>query len=66
MTDYTYPSVYLAYLMFAILAAAAVYFCVRSLQDGYFGSNSEEPKYRMLRDDGIDDAVIPGGENHGG
>jgi hypothetical protein len=66
MQDYTYPSVYLAYLMFAILAAAAVYFCVRSLKDGYFGHNSEEPKYRMLRDDGMEDAAISSGENHGG
>ncbi len=67
MQDYTYPSIYLAYLMFAILLVCAIYFCVRSLRDGYFGAASEEPKYRMLRDDdGLDDAVCPTGENHGG
>ncbi len=67
MNDYTYPSVYLAYLMFALLAACAVYFCIRSLKDGYFGRDSEEPKYRMLRDDdGAGDSLVPGGENHGG
>ncbi len=65
MQDYTYPSVYLAYLMFAILAAAAVYFFARSFKDGYFGEESEEPKYRMLREDsGLEESAHTG-ENHG-
>lgn len=51
MIDYTYPSVYLAYGLFAILAGGAVYFFIRSLKDGYLGPNSEEPKYRMLEDE---------------
>ena len=49
MIDYTYQSVYFAYLLFAVFAAGAVYFFVRSVKDGYLGPNSEEPKYRMLR-----------------
>ena len=51
MTDYTYQSVYFAYLLFAVFAAGAVYFFIRSVKDGYLGPNSEEPKYRMLKDD---------------
>ncbi len=51
MTDYTYQSVLFAYLLFAVLAAGAVYFFIRSVKDGYLGPNSEEPKYRMLEDD---------------
>ncbi len=51
MTDYTYPSVYFSYFLFALLAGGAAYFFFRTLKDGYLGANSEEPKYRMLRDD---------------
>jgi len=51
MHDYTYPSVYFSYFLFLLLAGGALYFFVRSLKDGYLGPNSEEPKYRMLRDD---------------
>lgn len=51
MSDYTWPSIYLAYLMFFILAGGAVYFFIRSFGDGYWGARSEEPKYRMLDDD---------------
>ena len=51
MNDYTYPSVYFAYFLFALLVIGAVYFFVRSIKKGYWGENSEEPKYRMLRDD---------------
>jgi len=54
MNDPTYQSVYFAYLLFAVLAAGAVYFFVRSIKDGYLGPNSEEPKYRMLEDDAQD------------
>ncbi len=51
MNDYTYPSVYFSYFLFFLLAAGAVYFCVRSIKDGYWGRDSEEPKYRMLEDE---------------
>jgi hypothetical protein len=58
--DYTYPSIFLANLMFFILLVGGVYFCIRSRKDGYWGKTSEEPKYRMLQDD--DDFT----ENHHG
>ena len=51
MHDYVYPSVFLAYLMFFLFLAGAIFFLVRSARDGYWGSQSEEPKYRMLSDD---------------
>jgi hypothetical protein len=51
MTDYTYPGVYLAYLMFFLCLAGAIFFLVRSRHSGYWGSHSEDPKYRMLEDD---------------
>lgn len=55
MNDYTYPSVYFAYFLFALLAGGALYFFIRSLKDGYLGPKSEEPKYRMMRDDWPDE-----------
>jgi hypothetical protein len=51
MPDYTYQSVYFAYFIFFLMAGGALFFFLRSIKDGYLGSNSEEPKYRMLRDD---------------
>ena len=51
MSDATYASVYFSYFLFFLLAGGAVFFFVRSLKDGYLGGNSEEPKYRMLKDD---------------
>ncbi|MBK9315442.1 MAG: hypothetical protein IPM55_14555 [Acidobacteria bacterium] len=51
MKDYVYPSIYFAYFYFLILLVGAIYFMVRSIKHGYWGSKSEEPKYRMLRDD---------------
>jgi hypothetical protein len=50
MTDYTWPNVYFAYLFFAICLFAAIYFFLRSWQDGYWGQDSEAAKYRMLND----------------
>ena len=50
MTDYTYPSVFFSYFLFALLAGGALFFFLRSLKDGYLGHDSEEPKYRMLKD----------------
>lgn len=54
MHDYVYPSVFLAYLMFFLCLAGAIFFLVRSRHDGYWGNQSEEPKYRMLADDESD------------
>lgn len=51
MHDYVYPSVFLAYLMFFLCLAGAIFFLVRSRHGGYWGSDSEDPKYRMLADD---------------
>jgi hypothetical protein len=51
MADYAYPSVFLSYLLFFLSTAVAVIFCVRSLKDGYWGADAEEPKYRMLADE---------------
>jgi hypothetical protein len=52
MTDNTWPSVYFAYLFFAICLFVAVYFFLRSWSDGYWGARAEEVKYRMLDDCG--------------
>lgn len=51
MSDATYVSVYFSYFLFFLLAGGAVFFFLRSLKDGYLGSDSEEPKYRMLKDE---------------
>ena len=50
MNDYTYPSVYFAYLFFTLSLGVALFFFFRSLRDGYFGKDSEEVKYQVLRD----------------
>jgi hypothetical protein len=49
--DYVYPSIFLAYLMFFLFAVGAMFFLIRSRKDGYWGKQSEDPKYRMLQDD---------------
>lgn len=51
MNDATYVSVYFSYFLFFLLAGGAVFFFIRSLKDGYLGDDSEEPKYRMMKDD---------------
>ncbi len=51
MTDYSYPSVYFAYFLFFLLIGGAVVAFIRSFRDGYWGKDSEEPKFRMLQDD---------------
>ena len=63
MTDYTYPSVLFAYLMFFILTSVTGYFLFRSVKAGYWGKNSEEPKFRMLEDDPLDPHTLPNGAN---
>lgn len=49
--DYTYPSVYFAYFFFFIVASGALFFFLRTYRDGYFGNDSEEVKFRMLKDE---------------
>ena len=49
--DYTYPSIYFAYLFFALMFFLAVYFCVRSAKDGYWGEHGEDIKYQALDKD---------------
>jgi len=51
MKDYVYPSIFFAYFYFFLLLIGAIYFLVRSIKHGYWGSKSEEAKYRMLEDD---------------
>lgn len=51
MHDYVYPSIFFAYFFFVLLLFGAIIFFVRSFKDGYWGSNSELPKYQMLIDD---------------
>lgn len=48
MNDYTWPSVYFAYLFFTICLGVAIFFCVRSWKDGYWSKEGEEIKYRMF------------------
>jgi hypothetical protein len=49
-TDYTYPSVYFAYLFFFLMFALAVYFFVRSRRDGYWGEKGEDAKFHVFED----------------
>ena len=52
MTDYTWPSIYFAYLFFALSAALAVFFFVRSWKDGYWGKESEAIKMQVFDEGG--------------
>jgi hypothetical protein len=52
MNDYTWPSVYFSYLFFTICLLLAVYFCLRSAKDGYWGKDSENVKYQVFDEDG--------------
>ena len=66
MHDYVYPSIFLAYLMFFLFVAGAVFFLIRSRKDGYWGDQSEYPKYQMLHDgldEGDRDVKNGGGES---
>lgn len=51
MQDYSYPSIFLSYFLFLIFLVGGIYFFRRSLRDGYWGSHSEDVKYRMLHDE---------------
>jgi len=59
MNDATYASVYFSYFIFFLLAGGAAFFFVRSIKDGYMGSDSEAPKYRMLQDEQDDSPTNP-------
>jgi hypothetical protein len=48
--DYTYPSVFFAYLFFALMFALAVFFCVKTVRDGYWGKQAEDVKYQVFDD----------------
>jgi len=48
MTDYTWPSIYFAYLFFALSALLALYFFVRSWKDGYWDKESEAIKFQVF------------------
>jgi len=50
--DYVYPSIFLAYLMFFLFVAGALFFLIRSRKDGYWGEKSEDPKFHVLHDGG--------------
>ena len=49
--DYTWPSVYFAYLFFFLMFALAVFFFIKTAKDGYWGKDGEDIKFRMLEDD---------------
>jgi len=51
MMDYTWPSVYFAYLFFALSLFVALFFFVRSLKDGYWKRESEQIKYQVFDED---------------
>jgi hypothetical protein len=67
MTDYTWPSVYFAYLFFTISLVLAVFFFIRSLKDGYWKKESENIKYQVFENSWQAKAPAPQGErvNHG-
>jgi hypothetical protein len=50
MVDYTYPSIYFAYIFFALMFLLAVYFCLKTARDGYWGKHGEDVKYDVLDD----------------
>ncbi len=54
MGDYSYPSIFFSYFLFFLLGGGALFFLIRSARDGYWGSGSEDTKYRMLEDDRLE------------
>ncbi len=51
MQDYSYPSVFFSYFLFFLMLCVAVYFCIRSRKDGYWGKRGEDVKHRMMDDE---------------
>jgi len=65
MTDYTWPSVYFAYLFFFICFFAAVFFFIRSWKDGYWGKHAEDIKFHVFDESELRQVNhLPGG-THG-
>jgi hypothetical protein len=52
--DYTYPSIYFAYLFFALMFLLAVFFCIKTARDGYWGKDGEDVKFQVLDHDDTD------------
>ena len=48
--DYTYPSVFFAYLFFGLMAGLAVFFFVKTLRDGYWSEHGEDVKHHVFAD----------------
>ena len=51
MTDYTWPSVYFAYLFFTICLALALFFFARSFKSGYWQKSGEDVKYQVFQEE---------------
>ena len=49
--DYTYPSIYFAYLFFALMLGLALFVFVKSMSHGYWGKDGEEIKHQVFADD---------------
>jgi hypothetical protein len=49
--DQTYPSIYFAYLFFALMAGLAVFFFAKTIRDGYWGAHGEDVKQHVFADD---------------
>lgn len=49
--DYTWPSIYFAYLFFALMFGLAAYFCIRCVKAGYWGRDGEAVKYHVFIED---------------
>jgi len=49
--DYTWPSVYFAYLFFFLMFLLAVFFFAKSFRDGYWGKDGEDIKFTVLDDE---------------
>jgi hypothetical protein len=54
MPDYTWPSVYFAYSYFALMVLGALFFLIRTVRDGYWGSRGEEVKYHVFDQGGTE------------
>ena len=58
MNDYTWPSIYFAYFFFALCLVLAVFFCIRSIKDGYWTKEGEDIRFQVF------DGVPPAPHSH--
>jgi hypothetical protein len=68
MNDYTWPSSYFAYLLFAICFFGAIFFSLRSWKDGYWGKHAEDVKFQVFEDSDMAQPLSPASRqevNHG-